>query len=127
MDSFSPDQVEHQFLHADLPARSLVLEFARRSVRDQPSAVQDQDALRQGRDLGEDMAAEQDGVLLGKIDQDNLADLTRKIERYIDRRIRTLVLEPEEFKKLVNRNSLEPRLLLWRRRWMSAPINGEIW
>ncbi len=54
-----------------------------------------------------------DIVLLGKIDQDNLADLTTKTERYIDRRIRTLVLKSEEFNKLVNKKSLEPRLLLW--------------
>ncbi|MEJ1354020.1 MAG: winged helix-turn-helix domain-containing protein [Candidatus Sedimenticola sp. (ex Thyasira tokunagai)] len=54
-----------------------------------------------------------DIVLLGEVDHDNLADLTRKTERYIDRRIRTLVLEPEEFNKLVNQDALKPRLLLW--------------
>ncbi|MEJ1365044.1 MAG: winged helix-turn-helix domain-containing protein [Candidatus Sedimenticola sp. (ex Thyasira tokunagai)] len=54
-----------------------------------------------------------DIVLLGEVDHDNLADLTQKTERYIDRRIRTLVLEPEEFNKLVNQDALKPRLLLW--------------
>lgn len=65
-----------------------------------------------------DYAAGQDSgiidiVLLGKIDQDNLADLTRKTERYIDRRIRTLVLKSEEFNKLVSQDALKPVLLLW--------------
>ncbi len=54
-----------------------------------------------------------DIVLLGNIDQENLADLTTKTERYIDRRIRTLVLTPDEFECLDNQDALNPRLLLW--------------
>ncbi len=54
-----------------------------------------------------------DIVLLGEVDQGNLADLTRKTERFIERRIRTLVLKSEEFNKLVNQDALSPRLLLW--------------
>lgn len=56
-----------------------------------------------------------DIVLLGEIDQDNLSDLTRKTERYIERKIRTLVLMPEEFERLQGGEVLQPRLLLWRR------------
>jgi DNA-binding transcriptional ArsR family regulator len=56
-----------------------------------------------------------DIVLLGNIDHDNLEDLTRKTERYIERKIRTLVLSRKEFDNLLKRDSLEPRLLLWRR------------
>lgn len=56
-----------------------------------------------------------DIVLLGEIDQDNLSDLTRKTERYIERKIRTLVLMPEEFERLQGGEALQPRLLLWRR------------
>ena len=55
-----------------------------------------------------------DIVLLGDIDRDNLEDLTGKTERYIERKIRTLVLSQSEFNDLANNNSLEPRLLLWR-------------
>ncbi len=54
-----------------------------------------------------------DIVLLGKVDQDNLADLTTKTEHYIERRIRTLVMLPDEFENLVSQGALEPRLLLW--------------
>ena len=55
-----------------------------------------------------------DLVLIGNIDQENLIDLVRKTERYIDRKIRTLVLQKDEWQKfspnLVNR----PMLLLWK-------------
>ncbi len=54
-----------------------------------------------------------DIVLLGDIDQENLADLTVKTERYIERRIRTLVMLQDEFENLVSQNALNPRLLLW--------------
>lgn len=54
-----------------------------------------------------------DIVLIGEIDQENLHDLTKKTERYISRRIRTLTLHKDEFIKLTQKNSLQPRLLLW--------------
>ena len=54
-----------------------------------------------------------DLVLVGDIDQYHLNDLSRKTERYIKRKIRSLVLSLEEFhsfeKKLKNR----PSLLIW--------------
>ncbi len=54
-----------------------------------------------------------DIVLLGNIDQGNLADLTIKTERYIGRRIRTLVISQGEFDQMVSQDKFEPRLLLW--------------
>ena len=57
-----------------------------------------------------------DLVLIGDIDQDNLQDLTRKTERYIDRKIRTLPLSPYEFEKLSSNLSNRPQLILWERR-----------
>ncbi len=54
-----------------------------------------------------------DIVLIGEIDQDNLADLTKKTERYISRRIRSLILNNKEFNKLIKKGGLQPRLLLW--------------
>ena len=54
-----------------------------------------------------------DIVLLGNIDRDNLEDLTRKTERYIDRRIRTLVMSLKEFEAIESQDTLRPRLLLW--------------
>lgn len=54
-----------------------------------------------------------DIVLLGEIDRENLDDLVRKTERYINRRIRSLVLDRGEFDRLVERGALQPRLLLW--------------
>lgn len=40
-----------------------------------------------------------DLVLVGSIDRENLADLTAKTEKYIDRKIRTLIFRPDEFEK----------------------------
>jgi DNA-binding transcriptional ArsR family regulator len=54
-----------------------------------------------------------DIVLLGSIDQGNLDDLTRKTERYIERKIRTLVMTVKEFEELEGKDALQPRLLLW--------------
>ena len=67
------------------------------------------DDYAQGKDTGII-----DIVLVGDIDQYHLNDLTRKTERYIKRKIRTLVLDEKEF------NTLEPNLkqrgmmLLWQ-------------
>ncbi len=54
-----------------------------------------------------------DLVLVGIIDQSNLADLTAKTERYIERKIRTLAITRNEFDAM--RPMLEKRtcLLLW--------------
>ena len=56
-----------------------------------------------------------DLVLIGDIDQDNLRDLTTKTEKYIERKIRTLVLNGDEFKKLRDNLELKPQFVLWER------------
>ena len=55
-----------------------------------------------------------DLVLVGDIDRRNLSDLTVKTERYIDRRIRTLILSDKEFECMADTDALNPRLELWR-------------
>jgi len=55
-----------------------------------------------------------DLVLVGDIDQENLVDLVRKTERYIDRKIRTLVLASEEWHKLKTSLIKRPLLLVWK-------------
>jgi DNA-binding transcriptional ArsR family regulator len=54
-----------------------------------------------------------DLVLIGNIDQENLNDLIKKTEYYIDRKIRTLVLEKSEWKKILTSLKNRPLLLLW--------------
>lgn len=54
-----------------------------------------------------------DLVLIGDIDHENLRDLTVKTERYIDRKIRTLVLLKEEYEKLSSQLEQKPHFILW--------------
>jgi predicted DNA-binding protein YlxM (UPF0122 family) len=54
-----------------------------------------------------------DLILVGNIDQNQLNDLSRKTERYIKRKIRSLVLSKDEFKELMPKLANRPRLLLW--------------
>lgn len=54
-----------------------------------------------------------DLVLIGDIDQSNLQDLTKKTERYIDRKIRTLVLTSAEFSQFHINLQKRPQFLLW--------------
>jgi DNA-binding Lrp family transcriptional regulator len=54
-----------------------------------------------------------DLVLVGNIDQNNLNDLVHKTERYIDRKIRTLVLTSEEWGRMVHDLKKRPLLKLW--------------
>jgi DNA-binding Lrp family transcriptional regulator len=55
-----------------------------------------------------------DLVLIGEIDQENLVDLVRKTERYIDRKIRTLVLSPIEWDQMSSKLKKRPLLKLWQ-------------
>ncbi|KPK27752.1 MAG: GntR family transcriptional regulator [Desulfobacterales bacterium SG8_35_2] len=55
-----------------------------------------------------------DLVLVGDIDQENLVDLVRKTERYIERKIRTLKLDVEEWEELKPKLSKRPLLKLWQ-------------
>ena len=54
-----------------------------------------------------------DLVLVGNIDQYHLNDLSRKTERYISRKIRTLVLSQDEFQKKVLTLEMRPHILIW--------------
>ena len=54
-----------------------------------------------------------DLVLVGNIDQYHLNDLSRKTERYIKRKIRSLVLSKDEFKDILPRLEERPLLLIW--------------
>lgn len=55
-----------------------------------------------------------DLVLVGDIDQENLIDLVRKTERYIDRKIRTLVVAHSEWQNFKKTLVRRPLLLLWK-------------
>jgi len=54
-----------------------------------------------------------DLLLVGNIDQYHLNDLSRKTERYINRKIRTLVLSREEYNELHPKLKDRPQLLIW--------------
>jgi len=56
-----------------------------------------------------------DLVLVGIIDQYHLNDLSRKTERYIKRKIRTLVLTREEFNAFEQALQNRPHFLVWER------------
>ena len=54
-----------------------------------------------------------DLILVGNIDKINLYDLIEKTERYINRKIRALVLSRDEYKKLEHNFKDRPHLVLW--------------
>ena len=54
-----------------------------------------------------------DLVLVGNIDQYHLNDLSRKTERYIKRKIRTLVLSRTEFGQYRSKLDIQPHILIW--------------
>ena len=56
-----------------------------------------------------------DLLLVGRIDNYHLNDLSRKTERYIKRKIRYLVLEPDEFKTFKNQLRNRPYFLIWEK------------
>jgi len=56
-----------------------------------------------------------DLLLVGDIDQYHLNDLSRKTERYINRKIRTLVLTRMEFESFLATLKTRPNLLIWER------------
>lgn len=55
-----------------------------------------------------------DLLLVGDIDYYNLNDLSRKTERYINRKIRTLILTEAEFKESFQSYMSKPNMLLWK-------------
>ena len=54
-----------------------------------------------------------DIILVGEIDHYHLNDLSKKTERYIKRKIRTLVLNADEFNDLMPHLKNRPQLLIW--------------
>jgi hypothetical protein len=54
-----------------------------------------------------------DILLVGEIDPYHLTDLTRKTERYIERKIRMLVFSQEEFERLGLEMLKRPHVRLW--------------
>lgn len=54
-----------------------------------------------------------DLLLIGDINRENLTDLTAKTEKYIERKIRTLVLSDKEYLALSDKWSNRPTLILW--------------
>lgn len=55
-----------------------------------------------------------DIVLVGNIDQYHLNDLSRKTERYIKRKIRSLVLSRAEFHDFIPQLESRPHILIWK-------------
>ena len=56
-----------------------------------------------------------DLVLVGNIDQYHLNDLSRKTERYIKRKIRSLCLSREEYREFEPELKKRPNLLIWEK------------
>jgi predicted transcriptional regulator len=54
-----------------------------------------------------------DLLLVGDINQHHLNDLSRKTERYVKRKIRTLVLNRSEYRELWPQLEQRPHLLIW--------------
>ena len=54
-----------------------------------------------------------DILLVGNIDQYHLNDLTRKTEKYVKRKIRTLVLSKDEHKNFAAELEMRPNVLIW--------------
>ena len=75
------------------------------------------DDYAQGKDTGIiDLA------LVGDINKQNLTDLVEKTERYIERKIRTLILTPKEYGKLKPELDGRPCLPLWERPEVNTPL-----
>jgi DNA-binding transcriptional ArsR family regulator len=62
-----------------------------------------------------------DLVLVGDVDRHNLDDLVAKTERYIQRKIRTLLLTADEFQSMSDAGRLQPCLPLW----LAEPVSVE--
>jgi len=57
-----------------------------------------------------------DLLLVGDIDQYHLNDLSRKTERYIKRKIRSLALSRDEFKEFEPKLKECPHILIWEKK-----------
>jgi len=56
-----------------------------------------------------------DILLIGDINAVQLQDILRKTEKYINRKIRSLVLSRSEFRKMKPTGTLNPAMCLWKR------------
>ena len=54
-----------------------------------------------------------DLLLVGDIDDDHFMDLRRKTERYIKRKIRTMLFNTQEFERFGDILKNRPHLLIW--------------
>ena len=54
-----------------------------------------------------------DIILVGDVNQYHLNDLSRKTERYIKRKVRSLVLTPNEYKGFFSKLQNRPHILIW--------------
>lgn len=59
-----------------------------------------------------------DLMLIGNINKTKLDDVVQKTEKYIDRKIRTLILTVEEYEKLKSKMNNRPKLLLWQSKFI---------
>ena len=57
-----------------------------------------------------------DLVLVGDIDSYHLNDLSKKTERYIKRKIRTLVLSPSEYRNFMTELNKRPNIIIWEKK-----------
>ena len=55
-----------------------------------------------------------DLVLVGEVDRENLQDLVEKTERYINRKIRYLVLSEAEYQNMKEKLEKRPNIVLWQ-------------
>lgn len=65
-----------------------------------------------------------DLVLVGHIKQSTLSDLVTKTEKYIKRKIRTMVMTPKEFREFGEVLEGRPQLVLWQRSRNPEAIAG---
>ncbi len=56
-----------------------------------------------------------DVLLIGEVDAEQLADVVRKAERYIERKVRPLVVSAEEFAELSAKGAFKPLMKLWEK------------
>jgi hypothetical protein len=55
-----------------------------------------------------------DLLLVGDVDEYHLNDLSRKTERYIKRKIRSIVLSRKEYKEILPKLKNRPSVLIWK-------------
>ena len=67
------------------------------------------DDYAEGRDTGII-----DLVLVGDVDRENLQDLVEKTERYINRKIRYLILSEAEYQNMKENLEKRPNIVLWQ-------------